>query len=140
MEDKFHYTIWRSADLIQQNVNSWISEIEFILVEHTFFKDWLNHYKTETLSQELAQQTISLKAEIKTQHIQLENLLEQLRKHHDAIAILTNFKDELEQEKLLQHEHQILQKKMFLKKNMSGDLKKEIFTLLRTIKKLKNED
>lgn len=134
------YIEWLSAEEMHDASKEWLSELEFVKDEHTFFEDLITKFTSELLEFGNFSDKIELIDAINASEKENNILIEAVKTHENELQIMIDEVDQLEQEKAYTKSHRDLMLKIesFLKDYKS--LKIQLFNIIKSIKKQEKQN
>ena len=129
------YVEWLSAEQMHKNSKEWLSELKFIKDEQLFFNDLIRSYTLQLIdSKHFAKSKTIIDKLSKLQKITY-SLIESVKTHKNGLKIMVDDIDQLKEEEDYKNEHRglIIEINNFVKDYRI--LKKELFSLIKAIKK-----
>lgn len=134
-QQKFRYIEWKSPEEMHFSARQWTSTLAFIQDEHLFFEDMLREYTLPIIESNLVGEIKALIDRLNNSKKEMEALSQKVLKHQNALEILVDGKDQLEEEKKYKEAHRHLLQEMnsFTEtfKNIKRDIFKEISGALK---------
>lgn len=134
-QQKFRYIEWKSPEEMHFSARQWTSTLAFIKDEHLFFEDMLREYTLPIIESNLVGEIKALIDRLNNSKKEMEALSQKVLKHQNALEILVDGKDQLEEEKKYKeaHRHLLQQMNSFTEtfKNLKRDIFKEISGALK---------
>jgi hypothetical protein len=130
---------WLSAEDMHNNSKEWLSELEFIKVEHLFLDDIINSFALQLIDKTYFSDSKKIIEAINSSTKENEKLIKVIRKHENDLKIMIDGINQHKDEEAYKDEHRnitvIIHK--FLKEYKI--LKKELFDMIKKIKKTQKQ-
>jgi hypothetical protein len=130
-----NYVEWLNAEQMHEASKEWLSELEFVKDEHTFFEDLITKFTSELLEFGDFSDKIEIIDAINRSEKQNNSLIEAIKTHENGLQIMIDGIDQIEKEKAYTKAHRdlIIAIADYLKEYKS--LKKQLFNIIKNIKK-----
>jgi len=125
--NNFRYLEWKSPEEMHFSSVEWISELNFIKDEHSFFEDMLKEYTMPIIESHLTEKVTGLIERLSSSTQYAEKLYNDIQQHINGLEIMLDGKDEIEKETKYKEEHRNLLTEFYKFSRNYNRLKKEIF-------------
>jgi len=131
------YVEWLNANEMHKGSQEWLSQLEFIKVEHLFFEDLIKSYTLQLIQPEKFVHNKEIIDAINRSQKQNNLLIAEVKIHENKLQIMVDGIDQLKEEEAYKKEHRglIIKISEFLMDYRS--LKIELFDIIKNIKKEK---
>ncbi|OED41028.1 hypothetical protein AB832_03445 [Flavobacteriaceae bacterium (ex Bugula neritina AB1)] len=129
------YIEWRSPEELYEASHNWVSELKFIKDEQHFLDELLENYTLQLISDNIFEKSSAIIKELSALRKNIEPMFKKVIKHQNELNILLDGVDQPEEERKYKQDHGKLMIEVCRYFNSYKDLKKEIFTLIKTIMK-----
>jgi hypothetical protein len=126
-DQNFDYLEWKSPEEMHTSCLSWLSELNFMEDEHTFFEDMLKEYTLPVLEAHLFEKARNLVTELAAMDRKRTALKNRLITHRNELQIMVDNLDQLEKETQYKKEHRALKDEIGHFNQKYRSLKQEIF-------------
>ena len=123
----FRYLEWKSPEEMHFSSVEWISELNFIRDEHSFFEDMLKEYTMPIIESHLIDKVTVLIDQLSSSTKTAEKLYKDIQNHMNELEVMIDGKDEIEKEKKYKEEHRHLLTEFYKFSRNYNRLKKDIF-------------
>jgi len=129
------YVEWLSAEEMHVGSKEWLSELEFVKNEHLFFEDLIKTFTLQLIKPEKFAHNKEIIDAINKSQKRNNLLIQAVKLHENALHIMVDGLDQLNEEETYKKEHRglIIKISEFLKHYRS--LKMELFDIVKKIKK-----
>lgn len=135
LQTRARYIEWLSAEEMHKGSKEWLSELEFIKDEHLFFEDLIKSFTLQLIKPEKFAHNKEIIDAINKSQKRNNLLIEAVKLHENALHIMVDGIDQLNEEVAYKNEHRglIIKINEFLKHYRS--LKLQLFDIVKKIKK-----
>lgn len=135
IQTQARYIEWLSAEEMHKHSQDWLSELRFIRDEHLFFEDLIKSYTLQMIDPEKFSHNKEIIDAINRSQKKNNLLIEALKVHENELEIMLDGIDQPKQEEAYKKEHRglIVEVNQFKKDYIM--LKKQLFDIIKTIKK-----
>jgi len=123
----FRYLEWKSPDEMHYSSVEWISELNFIKDEHSFFEDMLKEYTMPIIESHLTDKVSTLIDRLSESTSTSAKLYSDIQQHMNGLEVMLDKKEEIEKETKYKEEHRSLLTEFYKFSRNYNRLKKEIF-------------
>lgn len=129
------YIEWLSAEQMHEASKQWLSELNFIKDEHRFFEDLITMFTSQLIVDNKYADTTEVIDSIYVSKKQNRKLIDTIRKHENALEIMVDGVNQLEEEKAYKSHHKELISIIDKFLNNYKSLKLQLFEFIKSIKK-----
>lgn len=130
---KFKYLEWNDAQVIHEVTLQWKSQIEFIQVEQTFLGELLTEHTLTLLAETGYEYAKHLAVALNSLEKEIAKLQDQIAIHLNEIKVLTDGKNNFQEERTFQDAHLLLEMKIESYVDKYNLLKEEIFKTMKSV-------
>ncbi len=127
------YTEWKDAEQMHSECVNWLLQLEFIKNEHRFIMDLIDKFFSDLGEMNHYRESSSEINELNENRLEVEALIEKMKKHNNELVILVDDEDQLEAEKAVRKDHQVLAENVEMAMRNFGDHKRKFFSILTNI-------
>ncbi|SDS78101.1 hypothetical protein SAMN04487764_3043 [Gillisia sp. Hel1_33_143] len=125
--NNFRYLEWKTPEEMHFSSLEWISELNFINDEHSFFEDMLKEYTLPIIEFHLTEKVTDLIKKLSTTSSTASNLHKDIQDHINGLEVMLDGKDNIKKETQYKEAHRNLLTEFFKFSRNYNRLKKEIF-------------
>ncbi|MEM7187419.1 MAG: hypothetical protein AAF466_12235 [Bacteroidota bacterium] len=129
----YRFVAWSSPEALHSESLGWVSEMEFSKDEQVFLTTLMKDHILELLSDKLRDESQEVLRELNSEKERVVRLLQRIAKHGNALQILVDGVDQLEEEAVYKKDH--YQLKMEVDRYFE-DYRKTKRTIFRMIKQI----
>lgn len=131
--DKLKYVEWLNAEVMHDASQKWISELEFIKDELSFFDDLIKSYTLPLIDSKHFEESKKLVDKLTKFHKKIDSLIKKVKIHERGLKIMVDGINQPEEERIYKEEHRglIIKVNEFLEKDKA--FKTKMFELIKNI-------
>ena len=129
------YVEWLSADEMHRNSKEWLSQLEFLKVEHLFFEDLIKSYTLQLIKPEKFAHNKEIIDAINRSQKRNNLLIEAIKVHENELQIMVDGINQDKEEAIYRKEHKALLTKISDFLMYYRSLKTQLFDIVKKIKK-----
>ena len=130
---KFKYLEWNDAQVIHEVSLQWKSQVEFVNVEQAFLGELLTEQTLTLLAETGYGHAKHLAVALDTLEKEIPKLQDRINTHLNEIKVLTDGKNDFQEERTFQDAHLLLEMKIENYLEKYNLLKEEIFTTMKSV-------
>jgi len=132
---QYKFVEWSSPEELHQESLRWISQLEFTQDEQQFLNTLIKNHTLQLISGPVYQRSLEVVSELSKEEKEVKRLLRGVRKHANALEILLDGINQLEEESRYKQVHFALKIEVSRYEENYMKTKREIFNIIKQILK-----
>jgi len=132
-DKKLNYVEWLNADVMHEASQKWLSELEFIKDELSFFDDLIKSYTLPLIDSKHFEESKKMVDKLTKFHTKTDSLIKKVKIHERGLKIMVDGIDQPEAEQIYKAEHRglVIKVSEFFAKDKA--FKTQLFELIKNI-------
>lgn len=136
---QYKFVEWSSPEELHEESLRWISELEFTKDEQKFLDTLIKNHTIQLISGSVYKRSLEVVSELSKEEKEVTQLLDGVRKHTNALEVLLDGINQLEEEARYKQVHYALKIEVSRYYENYKKTKREIFNLIKQILKQKKQ-